>query len=107
MKKLVEDNDIVVIKADKTDEAPDVNSLLRELGNESAAIPYFAVFRPGQETVQDAINFTGVFKSTDEFIDKIGIENLTGGNSSSDKKATVENVEVQSAANHAPPQGKP
>jgi len=72
---LLEANDVVVLKADKSDrENPAVDQLLTELGNRAGGIPYYAVFRPGKEP----IHFNGVFLSPDSFIDKIGRENLTG-----------------------------
>jgi thiol:disulfide interchange protein len=43
---LVEELGVVTLKADKTRDAPEVDALLRELGNTGAAIPFYAVF-PG------------------------------------------------------------
>jgi suppressor for copper-sensitivity B len=44
--KLVEELGVVPLKADKTREAPEVEALLRELGNASGGIPFYAIF-PG------------------------------------------------------------
>jgi thiol:disulfide interchange protein len=43
---LVEELGIVTLKADKTREAPEVDALLKELGNTSGGIPFYAIF-PG------------------------------------------------------------
>jgi thiol:disulfide interchange protein len=43
---LVEENDVVAIKADKTNSRPDIDQLLVELGNDGAVIPFLAIY-PG------------------------------------------------------------
>lgn len=45
-KKFFEENNVVALKADK-DKSPEVNELLKELGNTATAIPYYAIFSPG------------------------------------------------------------
>ncbi len=45
-KTFFEENNVVALKADK-DKMRGVNELLKELGNTSTAIPYYAVFAPG------------------------------------------------------------
>jgi hypothetical protein len=42
----VEANGIVTLKADKTYAAPEVDDVLRRLGNKSGSIPFYAIF-PG------------------------------------------------------------
>ncbi len=44
--KLVAENGVIAIKADKTHNPPDINQLLRELGNQAEGIPFVAIF-PG------------------------------------------------------------
>lgn len=43
-KKFIESKKIVALKADKTGKAPEVDALLRDLGNPSGAIPYLAIY---------------------------------------------------------------
>lgn len=60
------------MKADKSNEAPEVDALLRELGNTAQAIPYFGLFQPGE----DPIHFDGVYLSADAFLDQLGADQL-------------------------------
>ncbi len=56
--KLIEDQMIVALRADKTEPAPEVERLLRQLGNQSASIPFYAVFPkddPGSPITLDGI----------------------------------------------------
>lgn len=71
MKQWVESNDVIVLKADKSKDSPEVDQLLLELGNSSKAIPYYALMR------QDAtpVHFNGVFLSPSLFLDQIGTVN--------------------------------
>ena len=48
-KSTVEDHNIVVLKADMTNEAPEIEQTLIDFGNTAKAIPYYAVYRPGKE----------------------------------------------------------
>lgn len=43
-KRLIEKHQVVVLKADKTHEAPEVDELLEELGNSATSIPFYAVY---------------------------------------------------------------
>ncbi len=72
-KSFFESNDVVLLKADKTHQAPEVDALLEELGNTTAAIPYFGLFQPGEEP----IHFNGVFYSPKSFLDQLGAEQLS------------------------------
>jgi len=56
-KRFFEENNIVALKADKN-VSPEVNELLKELGNSSTAIPYYAVYSPG---LKEPIHFGGNF----------------------------------------------
>lgn len=47
VKKVVEAHGVVPLKADKTYDAPEVDTLLRALGNEAAGIPFLAIFPAG------------------------------------------------------------
>ena len=42
--KLIKENDIIAIRADKTHENPEIDKLLAELGNPGAGIPFLAFF---------------------------------------------------------------
>lgn len=44
VQELVEENNVVAIKADKTEENPAIDQLLTELGNPGAGIPFLAIF---------------------------------------------------------------
>ena len=47
-KDFIEANGIATVKADKTGSAPNVDALLRSLGNANAGIPFYAVFPAGE-----------------------------------------------------------
>lgn len=72
MKHFFEANNVVLLKADKTTEAPEVDALLHELGNKLAAIPYYGLFQPGE----DPIHFNGVYLTADAFLDQLGADQL-------------------------------
>ena len=63
----------MVLKADKSSAAPEVDKLLSELGNEAAAIPYFGLFQPGEEP----IHFPGVYYTSQSFLDQLGADQLS------------------------------
>ena len=67
MKQWVESNDVIVLKADKSSDSPEVDQLLLELGNSSKAIPYYALLRPDESPV----HFNGVFRSPSLFLDQM------------------------------------
>ena len=46
VEELVAANDVIAIKADKTNSRPDIDALLVELGNDGAVIPFLAIY-PG------------------------------------------------------------
>ncbi len=54
-KQFFESNGVVALKADKN-ESPEVNALLKELGNTATAIPYYAIYAPG---LDEPIHFGG------------------------------------------------
>ncbi|MCI0493262.1 MAG: thioredoxin family protein, partial [Planctomycetes bacterium] len=43
-RRFIADNGIITLKADKTQPAPEVDALLRKLGNKAGSIPFYAVF---------------------------------------------------------------
>lgn len=63
----------MLLKADKSNSAPEVDELLNELGNTTAAIPYFGLFQPGEEP----IHFDGVYLSPESFLDQLGADDLS------------------------------
>ena len=46
-KLLVDLYNVKTLKADKTGDAPEVDALLKQLGNRSQAIPYYAIYPAG------------------------------------------------------------
>jgi len=62
-----------LLKADKSHPAPEVDLLLSELGNTTAAIPYFGLFQPKKEP----IHFNGVFLTPESFLDQLGADELS------------------------------
>ncbi|MEM6472088.1 MAG: thioredoxin family protein [Planctomycetota bacterium] len=59
----------VALRADKTEANPEVDELLRKLGNSAASIPFYAVFpadAPNQPVLLD-----GVYHSPDAFVDAV------------------------------------
>ena len=68
-KEFVKANGIAAVKADKTGAAPEVDELLRSLGNKSAAIPFYAIFPAGDPN--RPILLHSVFTSPAEIIDAL------------------------------------
>ena len=52
-----------------TNDSPDIEQTLIEFGNTAKAIPYYAVYRPGE----DPVHFNGVFTGVRKFLNKAGI----------------------------------
>jgi thiol:disulfide interchange protein len=61
VEKLVAKNRVVTIKADKTNDSPEIDALLVELGNQGAVIPFLAIF-PGDGG--ETITFDGPITQT-------------------------------------------
>lgn len=72
-KRFFKSNDVVLLKADKSNPAPEVDELLNELGNTTAAIPYFGLFQPGEPP----IHFDGVYLSPESFLNQLGADDLS------------------------------
>jgi thiol:disulfide interchange protein DsbD len=68
--KLIRNNEIVAFRADKTEPAPQVDKLLRQLGNQSASIPFYAVFPKGSP--DKPITLDGVFSSSQPVLAALG-----------------------------------
>ncbi len=67
--KAIRAGNVVAMRADKTAPNPDVDSLLRKLGNSSASIPFYAVFparEPNKPIVMD-----GLYSSPEPFVTRI------------------------------------
>ena len=47
-RRLVDENNVVTLVADMTEEQPDILRLLNELGNSSGQIPYYAIYPAGK-----------------------------------------------------------
>lgn len=63
------DNQVLALRADKTEPNPEADSLLRKLGNSAASIPFYAVFHP--ENPGHPILLDGVFASHTAFVDAV------------------------------------
>lgn len=74
--ELIHRDGIVALRADKTESAPEVDKLLRQLGNNSASIPFYAVFpedNPGKPITLD-----GIFSSPEAFITALASGGASG-----------------------------
>lgn len=76
MKQWIESNDVIVLKADKSKDSPEVDQLLVELGNSSKAIPYYALMRPNTRPV----HFDGVYLTPQLFLNQLGMVTPAKGN---------------------------
>ena len=74
--ELIRRDGIVALRADKTEPAPEVDQLLRQLGNNSASIPFYAVF-PDKNPAQP-ITLDGIFSSPEAFIDALKNDGSNG-----------------------------
>ena len=94
-KEVVEQQNIVVLKADMTDDAPDIEAKLIEFGNTAKAIPYYAVFRPGEEPHHFDGNFVTV--GSRGFLDRAGILSTDASLESADTKVADTKVKPVAA----------
>ena len=69
MKKFVEANGIVMLKADKTSNPPEIDDLLVRLGNTTKQIPFYAIFPAGR--ANQPVVMDGLYVSPKAFIDKL------------------------------------
>lgn len=69
VRKLVRNNDVVVLRADKTDPAPEVDETLRQLGNKAGSIPFYAVF--SAENPNQPITLDGLLTSPKPIVDAL------------------------------------
>ena len=60
---------VVAMRADKTTPNPNADQLLRKLGNSSASIPFYALFKKGQP--KNPIVMDGLYSSPDAFVKNI------------------------------------
>ena len=63
------DQGIKALKADKTTDAPEIDQLLKALGNSNTQIPFYAVF-PADAPNQPQ-TYSGLFFSADHFLNEI------------------------------------
>ncbi len=87
-KAFVEAEGIVTLKADKTHTAPEVDELLRQLGNKGGSIPFYAIFpadNPNKPILMD-----GLLASPAQIIAKFKAANA--GNRSPDGHAANDTV---------------
>ena len=68
-KKHFESQGIVALKADKTTSAPEIDQLLKALGNDTTQIPFYAIF-PAEDRYQPQ-TYSGLFVSANHFLNKI------------------------------------
>ena len=59
-KEYFDENNIVALRAYKSEEAPEVEEMMSELGNRLKAIPFYAIFAPG---LDEPITFSGLITS--------------------------------------------
>ncbi|MFM7117146.1 MAG: thioredoxin family protein [Planctomycetota bacterium] len=68
MKTYFEEKGVITLKADFTDYSPEISEILKQLGNEATAIPYYAYFRQGEKA---PVHFNGLFLTPQSFLDKL------------------------------------
>ena len=67
--RLIRENGIVSLRADKTKPAPDVDETLRRLGNKAASIPFYAIFPGGSS--QTPILLDGLLTSPEPIVNAL------------------------------------
>jgi len=68
MKSYFDDEGVITLKADFTDYSPEISEILKQLGNEATAIPYYAFYRKGDTK---PVHFNGLFLTPQSFLDKL------------------------------------
>lgn len=71
MKSYFEERGVVTLKADFTESLPEGDELLKSLGNEATAIPYYAYYPQGAKS---PVHFNGLFLTPQSFLDKLNSE---------------------------------
>ncbi|MFO0455240.1 MAG: thioredoxin family protein [Planctomycetota bacterium] len=71
MKSYFEERGVVTLKADFTESLPEGDELLKALGNEATAIPYYAYYPQGAKS---PVHFNGLFLTPQSFLDKLKSE---------------------------------
>ncbi len=71
MKSYFEERGVVTLKADFTESLPEGDELLKALGNEATAIPYYAYYPQGAKS---PVHFNGLFLTPQSFLDKLNSE---------------------------------
>ena len=74
--ELIRRDGIVALRADKTEPAPEVDKLLKQLGNNSASIPFYAVFP--EDNPAKPITLDGIFSSPAAFLTALANEGASG-----------------------------
>lgn len=68
MKTYFDDQGVITLKADFTDYSPEISEILKQLGNEATAIPYYAYYGKGDTK---PVHFNGLFLTPQSFLDKL------------------------------------
>ncbi len=68
-KKLVEKNGVITLRADMTKPSPEIDELLKSLGNEAGAIPYLAIFPSGRPN--DPLRISAIMSSPGPVLDAL------------------------------------
>ncbi|MFN5321548.1 MAG: protein-disulfide reductase DsbD family protein [Planctomycetota bacterium] len=71
MKSYFEERGVVTLKADFTENLPEGDELLKALGNEATAIPYYAYYPKGEKS---PVHFNGLFLTPQSFVNKLQSE---------------------------------
>ncbi len=93
--RLMRENGIVALRADKTEPAPEVDEVLRRLGNKAASIPFYAIF-PGNAPSRPIL-LDGIFTSPEPIMHAL----RQAGASRSTKTAHLAPMKQES---HSPPE---
>ncbi len=67
--RLIRENDVVALRADKTKPAPEVDETLHRLGNKVASIPFYAIFPSGSSSTP--ILLDGLLTSPDPIVNAL------------------------------------
>ena len=73
IKSYFEERGVITLKADFTESLPEGDELLKSLGNEATAIPYYTFFPNGAKS---PVHFNGLFLTAQSFLDKLKTEEI-------------------------------
>ncbi len=96
--RLIRENGVVALKADKTKPAPEVDETLRRLGNKAASIPFYAIFP--SNPARKPVLLDGLLTSPEPIVQAVRQAGPSLGAKVPDAARSTEHTRVKSSERH-------